>query len=335
MMKTEKPNIIKRIVGFSQFGLIAAIAVLLVFAAFVTPQFFTADSLTSTSANNSVFAILALGSVFVLLTGGIDISVGAILAVSGVAVTKGMTENPEISPLVWIIVAIFIGALCGLINGVLVGKFRMVPMIVTLGTMYIFRGLAFVISGGQWYFTHAFTKEFMAVSQKKILGLPAIVLWAVILFVLMALMLGYTKLGRRLYAVGTNKTSSALAGINEGNVKMAAYIICGAFAGLAGMLYSANYAMVNSDIGQSSEMTAIAICVLGGVSIAGGRGNLGGVAIAAVLMSVITGLLSMLPGFSVWQNFLQGVIIIIAVIVNIVNGRLTFRRALKEKEARI
>lgn len=175
----------------------------------------------------------------------------------------------------------------------------------------------------------------MAIAQNRFLRLSAIVWWAIALFVAAGVFLGYFRPGRRLYAVGTNEESATVAGIDLAAVKILAYVLCGACAGLAGVLYSANYAMINSDIGTGYEMTAIAICILGGVSITGGRGRIDGIVIGTVLMSVITYLLSLLPGFSVWQSALQGAIILAALIVNLFSGKLTEKRTLKERGWRI
>ncbi|MCQ2436301.1 MAG: ABC transporter permease [Clostridia bacterium] len=330
-MKQRFSSVFRTVVGYRSFGLIIALAVLLIVAAILTPDFYSLSSISSMLTNNATTAILAVGMMFVLLTGGIDISVGAILAVSGISVTKLMIAFPSVPAFVWVITAVVIGTLCGTVNGFLIGRLKIVPLIVTLGTMYVFRGAAYVISGGEWIFTHKYTDSFLAVSQTDILGFDSIVLWTVILFAAAAYFLRLTKPGRRLYAVGTSYESSEIAGIDAAKVRMFAYILCGGCAGLAGVLYSANYAMVNSDIGAGFEMTAIAVCVLGGVSIVGGLGRIDGVFIAAILMSVLTYLLSLLPGFSVWKDALQGGIILVAVAVNIINGNLTKRRELKER----
>lgn len=331
----KKNSILKKILNYKEFGLIVALIVLLIAALFINKSFFGLGNISRTLTNNAVYAILAIGIMFVLLTGGIDISIGSILAVSGVSVTQLMISNNNIPAVVLLLVGVAIGCLCGLLNGFLVGKMKIVPMIVTLGTMYIFRGAAFVISKGEWSFPHLFTESFKAFSQKTIFGFNAIVYWTIGLFIIAGLFLGYTKAGRRLYAIGTNSESSKVAGIKEERVKIMAYTLCGGCAGLAGVLYAANYAMVNSDIGDGFEMTAIAICILGGVSISGGRGRIDGVVIAVLLMSVITSLLAMIPNFNVWQKALQGAIIIVAVIVNIANGRLSDKRALRERGNRI
>lgn len=324
-------SFLRKILDYRELGLVAALILLLVAAKIFTPAFYSFDSISSMLTNNAVYAILAVGVSLTLITGGIDISIGAILAVSGISVTQLMIAFPKLPSFLFVIIGILIGCLCGFLNGFLIGKMKIVPMIVTLGTMYIYRGLAYVISNGEWAFPHMFTKEFMDVAQKKFLGFNAIVLWTAALLIVSGIFLGYTKAGRRLYAVGSSEESSVIAGVNTSKVKLFAYVLCGACAGLAGVLYSSNYAMINSDIGSGYEMTAIAICILGGVSITGGRGRIDGITLSAIVLSIATYLLSLLPGFSVWKNALQGGIIIVAVIINITNGKLTDRRMLSER----
>lgn len=228
-----------------------------------------------------------------------------------------------------------IGALCGAFNGLLVGYFKMVPMIATLGTMYIFRGFSFLFSGGEWWFPHQFTEGYMAFATKKILGIPSILWILIIVFVLAILFLGYTSKGRRIYAIGTNQESAQVAGIKQPRVVFLAMTLCGMLAGLSGMLYTANYATCSYMIGDAYEMTAIAICILGGVSIVGGKGKVDGVIIGFLMMSVITYFISLLPGLSVWSDAIQGAIIIAAVALNKFTERSAEKRALKERSALI
>ena len=259
-------------------GLIAVLIILLVIARFLTPGMFTATSLVSMLQNNTIYALLAIAEMMVILTGGIDISIASQLAFVGISCTTLACSHPGIPGIVWVLFAIVLGALCGALNGFLVGYLHMVPMICTLGTMYIFRGLAFV---------------------------------------------------------GTSRESAAVAGIKEPKVTFYSFVICGAVTGLAGMLYTANYAIGYYGMADGFEMTAIAICVLGGVSITGGKGRMDGVAIGALIMSVITYFISMIPGMSVWQKSLQGGIIIVAVAINYFTEQSAKRQALKERSALI
>lgn len=326
---------LKKIREYRYNGLLIGLAIILLASAIFTPSMFTFESLSSMFRNNSVYAILAIGIVVVLITGNIDLSIASTLALSGVVTTMLLRSNPNMPVFVWIIVSALIGALCGAFNGFLVGKLKMISLIVTLGTMYIYRGLAYLVSGGKWYFPHHFTDNFKAIAQNKTLGLFNISWIVIILFIFMALFLSFTKPGRRIYAIGSNPQSAQVAGINNGNVKFIAFVICGACAGLAGMLYAANYAVCYYGIAEGNEMQAIAICILGGVSITGGKGRVDGVVISLIIMSFIGYFISLLPNMSVWQDAIQGAIILIAVGINTFTGKLAITRSLKERGKRI
>lgn len=317
------------------FGLVLGLIVLLGVAAVITPSMYSLNSIINMLQNNAVYGLLAIGEMMVIITAGIDISIGATLSLTGVVCCRLMAENPGVPAIVWILLALLIGALCGAFNGILVGYFKMVPMIATLGTMYAFRGFSFLFSGGQWWFPHQFTEGYLKFATLRILGLPAILWILILVFVLAILFLGYTSRGRRIYAIGTNRESSQVAGIREERVVFLAMTLCGMLAGLAGMLYTANYATCSYSIGESYEMTAIAICILGGVSISGGKGKVDGVIIGFLMMSVITYFISLLPGLSVWSDAIQGAIIIAAVALNIYMERSAEKRALKERGALI
>lgn len=325
----------KKLTSSSNFGLLVGFAVLLIVAAIITPSMYTVDSILAMLRNNAVYAILAVGMMLVILTGGIDLSSASVLGFVGIACTKYMSANPEVPAFVWVIVGIVVGFLCGAFNGLLVGYFKMVPMIATLGTMYIFRGFAFLISGGEWWFPHQFTMEYQNIAIGKTFGVFNIIWIALVVFIIAAIFLGYTSLGRRIYAIGTSKESSKVAGIKENKTTFLAFVIAGGLCGLAGMLYTANYAMGFYGMGEGYEMTAIAICILGGVSISGGRGTVSGVIIGFLMMSVITYFISLLPGLSVWQDAIKGAIIIVAVLINVFTARSNEKRVLKERGALI
>ena len=333
--KENKKSLFSRMIENRNFGLILGLCVLLAVAAVLTPSLFSMNSIISMLQNNAVYGLLAIGEMMVIITAGIDISIGAILSLSGVVCCRLMAENPSVPAIVWILLALVIGAVCGAVNGILVGYFKMVPMIATLGTMYAFRGFSFLFSGGQWWFPHQFTEGYLNFATKKMLGIPSILWILIIVFVLAIIFLGYTSKGRRIYAIGTNRESSQIAGIKEPRVVFLAMTLCGMLAGLAGMLYTANYATCSYSIGESYEMTAIAICILGGVSISGGKGKVDGVIIGFLMMSVITYFISLLPGLSVWSDAIQGAIIIAAVVLNIYMERSAEKRALKERSALI
>ncbi len=321
----------KKITGYRNFGLLVGLIILLIIAAVVTPAMYSYNSLMAMLRNNAVYGLLAIGMMFVIITGGIDLSVGSTLSLAGVVTGMLMSKNPEIPTAVWIFLSLLVGLVCGLLNGFLIGKLKMVPMIATLGTMYIFRGLSFLYSGGEWLFPHQFTEGFINAAAGKTFGVFNIIWIEVIILIIAAVFLGYVAAGRRVYAIGTNAESAKIAGINEGNIKMMAYGICGALAGLSGMLYTGNYAMCSYSMGEGYELTAIAICILGGVSIRGGIGNIDGVVMGILLMSIITYFISLLPGLSVWTDAIQGAIILIAVLINLMTIASNKKRILRER----
>ncbi len=331
----KEKSIITKITESRNFGLLVGLACLLLLAAIITPSMYSVNSIISMLQNNAVYGLLAIGEMFVILTGGIDISIGATLSLTGVVCCRLMAENTSVPAIVWVLLAIMIGAICGMFNGLLVGYFKMVPMIATLGTMYAYRGFSFLFSGGEWWFPHQFTEGYQAFATKKILFIPSILWILAILFIVAAVFLNHTTKGRRIYAIGTSRESALIAGIKEEKVTFLAMTLCGALAGLSGMLYTANYATCSYSIGESYEMTAIAICILGGVSIVGGKGKISGVVIGFLMMSVITYFISLLPGLSVWSDAIKGAIILAAVALNIFTEHSAEKTALRERGALI
>ncbi|MCR1843137.1 ABC transporter permease [Murimonas intestini] len=334
-MKEQKTSVFKKITGNRNFGLLVGFVVLLIVAAIITPSMYSMNSIMNMLRNNAVYALLAVGSMMVIITGGIDLSVASTLSLAGVICSSLMSSNMEVPTFVWVLLGLGIGIVCGAFNGFLVGYLKMVPIIATLGTMYIFRGFAFLASGGKWWFPHQFTEGYANFAGGRFLGIYNILWIVIIVFILAGIFLGYTAPGRRIYAIGTNKESAQVAGIKEAKVTFLAFVISGALAGLSGMLYTANYSICYYGMGESYEMTAIAICILGGVSITGGKGKIDGVIIGFLMMSVITYFISLLPGLSVWQDAIQGAIIIVAVAINIFTERAVEKRVLKERGALI
>lgn len=336
----------KAVVNYKGFGLICCCIVVLIFAAIFSRSMFEGNAIVTMLNDNAVYAILAVGMCFVLLTGGMDISVGSTLAVAAVTTTKFMTMAPDHGgfTVIWILLAIGIGGLCGLVNGILIGKLKIVPLIATLGTMYIYRGLAFLITNGQWYTSGQYKDYFLAISQSRFgfsfggnpnFSITTMTLVAILILVFAGLFIHLTKPGRRLYAIGTSETSAQIAGINTDNVKILAYVLCGCLAGLAGLLFSSDATQISSEIGNGYEMTAVAICVIGGVANTGGKGRIDCLILGIIFMSLLTKLLNMLPGFSSWSDAMKGAIIIIAVVINVTNDNIKARRDALEMGKRL
>jgi rhamnose transport system permease protein len=327
--RTGKTGIVKRISSYREFGLLLVLIIILITAAIVTPKMFQPDALHQMLRNYTVFGILAIGMFTVMLTGGIDLSIGSSLAMAGLVSTQLMIAGFPV--FVCFLGAVGAGALCGLLNGIFIGLLKILPLIATLATMYIIRGIAYITSGGKWMMPNIYSSSYTNVALGRSFWLYNILVIYIGVLVIASVFFSHIRLGRRIYAVGSNTASALVAGISAGKIRLAAYLIMGVLVGLSGFLYTSNYAVWEPQTGSGFEMEVIAICVLGGVSIAGGVGKVSGVLIATLLMSVVSYFLSMLPGMSVWKMGLQGMLIIIAVTVNILTARISVASTLRAR----
>ena len=188
----------KKVFGYRNIGLVFGLIGLMILAGIITPSMFSLNTIISMLRNNAVYVFLAMGMMVVLVTGGIDLSVGSILALSGVVCTSLMSSHMEIPNFVWVLLSLVIGIICGAFNGFVVGYLKVVPMIATLGTMYIYRGFAFLLSGGNWWFPHQISEGYQAWAGKQILGVPSILWIAAVVFLTAYWYLSYRTTGRRI-----------------------------------------------------------------------------------------------------------------------------------------
>jgi rhamnose transport system permease protein len=297
------------------------------FAGFVAPS-----NLALVFNDTAPLMILAIGQMIVILTKCIDLSVAANLALTGMvsALLNGMGV-----PLVIILpAAILLGAALGAVNGLLVWKVGIPSIVVTLGTMTIFRGIIFLITNGKWVNAHEMTEGFKALPRAMLLGLPVMSWIAIAVILLATLALGRTALGRAFYAVGGNPHAAVYTGIDVGRTQAAAFVISGALAGLTGYLWVARYAVAYVDIAGGFELDVVAACVIGGVSIAGGAGSVAGAVLGAIFLGVIKNALPVVNISPFWQMAISGSAIILAVAFNAVQSRPKGRIILKSAEAR-
>jgi rhamnose transport system permease protein len=316
----------------SREALLAAAILLLVagiaarFPAFVAPQ-----NLASVFNDTAPLIILALGQMIVILTKCIDLSVAANLALTGMiaAMLNGLGLP---LPLI-LLTVIALGALMGLLNGLLVWKVQIPPIVVTLGTMTIYRGIIFLISDGKWINAHQMTDGFKALPRAIFLGLPVMSWIAIAAVAATAVLLGRTALGRSFFAVGDNPHAAVYTGIDVGRTQAIAFVISGALAGLTGYLWVARYAVAYVDIAGGFELDVVAACVIGGISIAGGAGSVGGAVLGALFLGVIKNALPVIGVSPFWQLAISGLAIILAVGFNARHGRIKGRIILKSAEA--
>jgi erythritol transport system permease protein len=302
----------------------------------LSPTFFTANNLSILAKHVSINALLAVGMTFVILTGGIDLSVGSIAGLCGIIAGQlitgisyhGSTHYPPV--LIVISISLLAGAVAGACNGLLVARFTVAPFIATLGMLYIARGTALLLSGGHTFPDLAGSAAhhnmgFPALGQSFFIGIPTPVWITLILAALAAIVAARTPFGRHVYAVGGNERASRLAGIDISRVKLIAYIVSGAFAALAGLIVASQLESAHPATGESFELNAIAAVVLGGTSLMGGRGSIGGSLIGALVIGVLADGLVMLGVSEFWQIVIKGVVIVLAVAVDQLQSRAQFR----------
>lgn len=304
----------------------ASLLALMSFFSLASPNFLQTDNLVAILQATAVNGVLAVACTFVIITAGIDLSVGTMMTFC--AVMAGVVLTYWGLPLgLGIAAAIGFGALCGFVNGVMVAKLKVPPFIATLGMMMVLKGLALVISGTRpIYFND--TPGFSAISQDSLLGdlIPGLAIPnAVLIFfataVLAAVVLNRTLVGRYTVALGSNEEAARLSGVNVVFWKIVIYAISGAICGIAGLLIASRLNSAQPALGQGYELDAIAAVVIGGTSLSGGSGTILGTVIGAFIMSVLTNGLRIMSVAQEWQTVLTGVIIVLAVYTDILRKK--------------
>lgn len=304
---------------WDRVGILAVLVALTTFMALAAPNFATLDNLLNIARAISINAIIAAGMTFVILTAGIDLSVGSTVAVSGVtAVLAAITGMPAIFA---VLIGVLAGAIAGLVNGALSAYLALAPFIVTLGLMTFLRGLAYTLTEGQPIVDSALS--FRDLGNGYIAGIPVPVIVMLGVYLVSWFVLERTKFGRHVYAVGGNPEAARLAGVRVKRVLNSVYVIAGALAGLAGVIFAARVVSAQPTAGTGYELDAIAAVVLGGTSLAGGKGRIVGTLIGSVILGVLTtGLILMNVQFFT-QLLIKGLVIIFAVAIDSLKQRST------------
>lgn len=306
MVKTDVRTLIfkyKTAIGFLILCLIISI---------LTPRFLNINNILNVLTQVSVNAIIAIGMSFVILTGGIDLSVGSILAISGaVAASIVKSGNSLFSA---IMAAVVIGILIGGFNGIIISKRKIQPFIVTLATMTIFRGVTYVFTNG--IPISGLDTNFTSIGNKRLIGVPLPVIFIIIVFLLAWYILTQTRFGRYVYALGGNEDSARLSGINTDRVKMLVYIICGIASSISGVIVTSRIGSASPNAGTGYELDAIAAVVLGGTSTAGGEGNVTGTIIGAMIIGVLNNGLNLMNVSPFYQSIVKGIVILLAVMMD-------------------
>ncbi len=327
----EKKSILKRITDSREASLIIVLVLLCVVVTIKNPSFMTGSNIAEILKNNTVTLILSLGMLCVLLVGGIDISIASTLALSGMSVGLMFKYGVLTSTLLAFIIALAIGAACGFLIGVIIGYGNVTPIIATMGFMYIYRGLAYVIGNSQWAGADALG-TFKDFALGSILGINNCVIVTIICYILFFVVMKWTKFGRNMYAVGSNEEAAAISGINVSKVKMFAYAIMGTLSGLCGALATTIYASAQPNMQTGKEMDVIAACVIGGVSMSGGKGTVPGALLGALILAVIAKALPLVGIDAIAQNTIKGVLIVVVIILNVLTQRAMDRSNLERRE---
>ena len=310
------PSLLAQFGKFREIGLLAFILVIMIATSAKNANFFTFENFDDLLANASILGILALGMMLVIIIRGIDLSIGATLALSGMVAALAISRWQNLSPSVALLLGTAVGLICGSLVGAIVSFFGVLPIIATLGMMYVYRGLTNIVSGRRWVSAYEMPDSFKDMATGRWLGLRRYIFIALAFYLVFYYFTNHTRTGRRIYAVGSNPESAAVSGINAKFLTWLVYAIMGALSGFCGVLWVAKFASAQGDTATGYEMNVIAACVLGGVSIVGGSGKVGGVFLGTLLLGTLNNALPMINMSVFWQDAIQGVIILTAIIVN-------------------
>lgn len=298
-------------------ALLAAVIVLMIIAIGArVPSFIAPGNLVEMFNDTSILIILALGQMMVLLTRGIDLSMAANLALTGMIVALINFNYPQVPVWALLILATVLGLVMGVINGLLVWKMGIPAIVVTLGTMSIYRGIIFLLSGGGWVNSNQMGADFLGLPRASVLGLPVLSWCAIAALLLVGYFLRYSRTGRALYTAGGNATAAYYTGINAGKMQFVSFCLSGALAGFCGYLWISRFAVAYVDVANGFELQVVAACVIGGISTMGGTGRVLGCLCGALFLGVINNALPVIGVSPFWQMAISGTVIVIAVLLN-------------------
>ncbi len=280
------------------------------------PVFLSAGSLDTLVTDGAILAIMALAQMLALVTRGIDLSIAANMALTGMIVALLSKAHPDLPVAVTVAASLGLGVILGAINAALIAVLEMPPIVVTLGTMSIYRGLVFEASGGGWVNAHELGPSFVGFPNDRIWGITHIVWIAGLAILLQYLFLHHLRKGRELYALGGNPSAARYVGIDGPRLQLLVYSVIGALSGLCGYLWVARYAVAYTETALGFEMQTIAACVIGGVSTAGGRGSVAGCLLGTGFLVVLFNALPVIDVSPFWQMAISGMVILVAVVVN-------------------
>lgn len=307
-----------------KYGIIIVLLLMIVFLSIVRPAFFSANNIFNVLTQSSIFGIMALGMTFVIIAKGIDLSVGSVLAFSGVvaasfaqvsdATEKYFPNMPVLPVIIPILIALGIGAACGCINGLLVAKTKIPAFIASLGMMTVGRGFALIYTNGRPVSNLTPSLTILGGKVFDVIPMPVIIYF--IMIIVSFVLLNYTRFGKNTYAIGGNITAAEVSGVNVSKNLVLIYTYCGLLAGLAAVVFAGRVQSVHPGAADGYELTAIAATTIGGTSHSGGIGTIGGAFVGALVLSVLRNGFTLLGVNAYWQKVAEGLIIVGAVIID-------------------
>ena len=325
--------LVRRIATARETGILIALLLVIVAATIANPSFlFSGDGFRDLLLTPSLLLLVAIGSAIVIITRNVDLSVGSIVGLTAYLTGRMFIDIPGI-PLIGVFIGgVLLGGFLGLINGALVAFARVPALVITLGTLYIYRGINVAWAGGDRINASDLPKDFRALGTDRILGIPILTIIAAVVLVAAAWYLRNLRSGRELYAIGSDPAAAHLYGLRVTRRVIGAFVVSGALAGLAGVLYAARYGTVSSAAGFGWELQAIGAAVIGGVAISGGVGTVWGAAIGAFLLLTINRALPILGIDDFWQRAVVGALIIGSIVLDRVLAVRQHRRLIAQRE---
>ena len=307
-------NLLWTLAKFREAGISIFILILVIAVTLRAPSFLTVDNFEDILLNISILTIVALAQTMVIITHGIDLSVSSMIGLVGMMVAFVVKQNPEMPVLLSVLLGMALGTVLGSFNGLIITYGNVPPIIATLGTLSVYRGLVFFYSQGTWINSFELPAAFKLLSKGTPLGLPNMVIIALIVAGLVYYFLNYTRTGRDIFAVGSNPEAAQYSGIRKQRIIFLVYLLSGLLSGLAAVLWVSRFESAQTNTALGFELQTVAASVVGGVSISGGVGTVPGVMLGALLLGIIQNSLTLIRISPFWQLAAQGLLILIAVI---------------------
>ena len=312
----ERRSVFLALVRFRELSIIIFILLLIAVVAANAPAFLTAPNFRNILLNISILTIVALGQTMVIITRGIDLSVSSMIGLVAMMVSFTVVAFPAVPPALAMLLGILLGGILGSFNGLIITAGKVPPIIATLGTLSIYRGMVFLYSGGTWINSFEMPAGYRALAKAAPLGVANIILFAAVVAIAVYFFLNHTRPGRDIYAVGSNPEAARVSGIPVQRTLFMVYVISGLLAGMAAVLWASRFESAQTNTALGFELQTVAAAVVGGVNIFGGSGTVPGVILGAFLLGTIENALILVRISPFWQLAAQGLLILVAVVVD-------------------